>query len=93
MTVIELAMKCRSNFDLGYMGPTWQYGVFRHGQLGWEAPVFTGHQHECTAWIQERHVEDIVRVALEQAAVLVDTWHISKGGFTELAHQIRGLKP
>lgn len=30
---------------------------------------------------------------LERAAQLVEGWHISKGGYTELAHQIRMLAP
>jgi hypothetical protein len=35
---------------------------------------------------------EIYDEALEKAARLIDTWHISKGGFGELAHQIREMR-
>lgn len=33
------------------------------------------------------------REGVEEAARLVDHWHISKGGFCEIAHRIRSLLP
>ena len=41
------------------------------------------------------HCQDIADAyadAIEDAADIVKTWHISKGGFGELEHRIRGLQ-
>lgn len=58
----------------------------------WAAEV-SCKDSDCEHWKDiKKALSDVRNLALEEAASIVKTWHIRKGGFTELEYQILDLK-